>query len=99
MMRGDQFNECRLGCLLPKIRYSAKPFLQLHIIQPQRVSNRIQTMLPGQFHRGLPEWLRQLRSMRPGAAKLIQLALQLNDWIGDGGCNFAVQYQPTSSAD
>lgn len=28
------------GCLLPQVRNSSEPFLRLHIIQPQRVSNR-----------------------------------------------------------
>jgi hypothetical protein len=98
-MRRDQLNECRLGRILAKIRYSAKPLFQLHIIQPKRMSNRIQTMLPSQFHASLPKRFRQLRPSRLGAAKLIQLALKLNDWLGGGGCDFAVQYQPTSSTD
>jgi hypothetical protein len=37
--------------------------------------------------------------MRPRASKLIQLALQLNDWLWDRRLHFAVQYQPTSAAD
>jgi len=41
-------------------------------------------MLPGQLHRCLPQRLRQPGSMRLRASKLIQLALQLNDWLGDG---------------
>lgn len=98
-MRSDQFNECRLGCILPQLRNSPEPFLQLHIIQPQRVSNRIQTVLPRQFDGSLPQRLRQLRPSRLGAAKLIKLALKLNNWFGYGGCDFAVQSQPTSTAD
>jgi hypothetical protein len=38
-------------------------------------------MLPGQFDRGLRQWLRQLRPPRLGAAKLIELTLQLQQTI------------------
>ena len=73
---------------------SAEPFLQPHVVQPQRVRDRIYAVLPGQFDRSLPQRLRQLRPPRLGAAKLIQLALQLHDWLGDGWCAFAVHDQP-----
>src|ERR1700676_2842193 len=53
----------------------------------------IDTVLPGQFDRTLPQRLRQLRPPRLGAAKLIQLALQLGDWLRNG-CAFAVHNQP-----
>src|SRR5713101_7605571 len=53
----------------------------------------IDTVLPGQFDRTLPQRLRQLRPPRLGAAKLIQLALQLGDWLGNGYA-FAVHNQP-----
>ena len=46
--------------------------------------NRIHAVLPGQLDRSLPQRLRQLRPPRLGAAKLIQLALQLHDWFGNG---------------
>jgi hypothetical protein len=44
-------------------------------------------------HRGLPQWLRQLRPPRLGAAKLVQLALQLHDCLRDRWCDLAVHYQ------
>ena len=66
------------------MRNLPQPFLQSHIVQPQRMSYRIHAMLPGQLHRSLPQRLRQPGSMRLRASKLIQLALQLNDWLGDG---------------
>src|SRR5713101_1873615 len=53
----------------------------------------IDTVLPGQFDRTLPQRLRQLRPPRLAAAKLIQLALQLGDWLRNG-CAFAVHNQP-----
>jgi hypothetical protein len=59
----------------------------------------MQTVLPSQLYRGLPKRLRQFRPMRPTAAKLIKPSLQLRDWLGDRGCAFIVQYQPTSAAD
>jgi hypothetical protein len=37
--------------------------------------------------------------MRLSASKLIQLALQVHDWLGDKGCAFVLQYQPSSAAD
>jgi hypothetical protein len=63
------------------------------------MSNRMLTVLPSQPYRGLPKRLRQFRPMRPTAAKLIKPSLQLHDWLGDTGCAFIVQYQPTSAAD
>src|SRR5438128_378690 len=57
----------------------------------------IDTVLPGQFDRTLPQRLRQLRPPRLGAAKLIQLALQLGDWLRNG-CAFAVHNQPPPDA-
>ena len=98
-MRSNQFNECRLGCLLWRARNSVEPLLQPHIVQPQWMGNRIHTVLPGQLHRSLPKSLRQLLPMRLRVAKLIQLPLQLLDWTRDGQCAFAIQYQPTSTAD
>ena len=53
----------------------------------------IHTVLPGQFDRGLPQRLRQLRTPRLGAPKLLQLALQLRHWFWNG-CAFTVHYQP-----
>src|SRR5258708_12478323 len=50
-------------------------------------------MLPRQFDGSLPQRLRQLRPPRLSAAKLIQLALQLVDWLGNS-CAFAVHIQP-----
>ena len=70
----------------PRPRSSAEPLLQPHIVQPQRVRNRIHTVLPRQFHRRLPQRLRQLRPPRLRAPKLIQLVLQLRDWFGNGVC-------------
>jgi len=55
-----------------------------------RVRDGIYAMLPGQFDRSLPQWLRQLRPSRLGAAKLIQLALQLRDRLRDRWCAFRV---------
>src|ERR1017187_1445421 len=52
-----------------------------------------------QFHCGLPKRLRKLGPMRLSASKLIQLALQVHDWLGDRGCAFVLQYQPSSAAD
>jgi hypothetical protein len=63
------------------------------------MSNRMQTMLPRQFYCRLPKRLRQLRPMRPRAAKLIKPSMQLHDWLRDRGSTFVVQYQPTSAAD
>jgi len=79
-MRRDHFNECRRGCLLFRIRNAVEPLLQPRIVQPQRMSDRIHAMLPGQLHRSPLQRLRQLRPMRPGAAKLIQPSLQVHDW-------------------
>jgi hypothetical protein len=63
------------------------------------MSNRMQTVLTRQIYRRLPKRLRQPRPMRLRAAKLIKPSLQLHDWLGDTGCAFIVQYQPTSAAD
>src|ERR1035441_1476742 len=82
-MRRDQFHECRLGCLSSEAGNSTEPFLQAHIVQAKRVRDGVHTVLPGEFDRSLPEWLRQLRSLRLGATELIQLALQLRDRLGD----------------
>ncbi len=98
-MRSDQFDECRRGCLLLDGRKSLKSPLQPHIVQPQRMSNRMQTVRPRQFYCRLPKRLRQLRPMRLCAAKLIKPSLQLRDWLRDGGCVFVVQYQPTLATD
>jgi len=46
---------------------------------------RVETVLPDQFNRRLPQWLRQLRPSRLRVAKLIQLALQLQDWRNGNG--------------
>ena len=54
MWRG-QFDECRLACLASEAGNSAEPFLQSHIIQPQRVRDRIYAVLSGQFDRSLPK--------------------------------------------
>jgi hypothetical protein len=59
----------------------------------------MQTVFPRQFHCGLPKRLRKLGPMRLSASKLIQLALQVHDWLGDRGCAFVLQYQPSSAAD
>jgi len=49
-------------------------------------------MLPGQFHRSIPERVWQLCPPRPRAAKFLQLALQLRNWFGNG--LFSVHLQP-----
>ena len=90
----DQFDECRPGCLSPVAGRFAKPFLQPHIIQPQRLRDGINSVLPGQFDRRLPQRLRQLRPPLLSAAELIQLALQLHDWLGNGWFGFAAHDQP-----
>jgi hypothetical protein len=63
------------------------------------MSNRMQTVLPRQFYCRLPKRLRQLRPMRPTAAKLIKPTLQLRDRLRNGRYAFAVQSQPTSATD
>jgi hypothetical protein len=98
-MRSDQLDKRRRGHLLLRARNCFEALLQTHIVQPQRMSDRMQTVLPRQFYCGLPKRLRQLRPMRLHAAKLIKPSLQLRDWLGDTGCAFIVQYQPTSAAD
>jgi hypothetical protein len=55
--------------------------------------NRIYAMLPGQFDRGLRQWLRQLRPPRLGAAKLIELTLQLRNRFRNRSCLFPVHDQ------
>jgi hypothetical protein len=60
---------------------------------------RHQSALTRQFYRGLQKRLMQLRPMRTTAEKLIKPSLQLHDRLGDRGCAFAVQYQPTLAAD
>ena len=99
-MVSDQFNECRFGCLLSGARSPVEPLLQPRIVQPKRMSDRIDTVLPGQASTAA------CRSVsgsfaRTGlhAAKLIQLPLQLLDRIGNGRCAFTVQYQPTPVTD
>ncbi len=98
-MRSDQLDKHRRGCLLLRARNSFESLLQTHIVQPQRMSDRMQTVLPRQFYCGLPKRLRQLRPMRLRAAKLIKPSLQLRDWLRDGGCVFVVQCQPTLATD
>ena len=98
-MRSYQLHKRRRGWLSGATRSALETLLQLRIVQPQRMSNRIHAVFPGQFHSGLPYGLRKLRPMWPGAAKLIQPPLQLDDWLGSGGCDFLVQDQPTSAAD
>jgi len=82
-MRGDRFHECRLGCLLLGDRNSVEPLLQPRIVQPQRMSDRIHAVLPGQFHRSLPQRLRQPGPMRTATSELLQLALKLHNWFGN----------------
>jgi hypothetical protein len=48
------------------------------------MGDRIHAVLPGQFDRSLPQCFRQLCPPRPGASKLLQLALQLRDRFWDG---------------
>jgi hypothetical protein len=55
------------------------------------MSNGMQSVFPRQFYRGLPKRLRQLRPMRPTAAKLIKPLLQLRDRLGDTGSAFVIQ--------
>jgi hypothetical protein len=57
--------------------------LQPHVVQPERMRDGIHTVLPGQFDRRLPQRLRQFRPLRLGTAKLIHLALQLQDGLGN----------------
>jgi hypothetical protein len=74
--RRDELDESWLGCSFPPAGWnSTELFLQPRIIQPQTVGYRINTVLPSQFDRSLPEGLRQLRPPRLDAAKLLQLAL------------------------
>ena len=75
--RRNQFDECRLAFLAPNDGDSPQPLLQPHVVKPQWMRDRIYAVLPGQFDRGLPQRLRQLCPSRLGAAKLIQLKLQL----------------------
>jgi len=72
---------------------SAESSLKPHVVQPQRVRDRIYAVLSGQLDRSLPQWLWQLRPLRLGAAKLIQLALQLYDRLRDRWCAFPVHDQ------
>jgi hypothetical protein len=78
-----QFDEYRLTRLASEGGHAAESSLQPHVVQSQRVRDRIYAILAGQFDRSLPQWLRQLRPVRSGAAKLIQLALQLHDRLRD----------------
>jgi hypothetical protein len=50
-------------------------------------------MLSGQPDRSLLQRLRQLRPSLLGAAKLIQLALQLHDRLRDRECAFSLHSQ------
>jgi hypothetical protein len=54
----------------------------------------IDAMLLGQFERSLPTATRKPRPPRLGAAKLIQLMLQLR-LARNGWCAFVVHYRPT----
>ena len=56
-------------------------------------------MLPGQFDRSLPQRFRQLLPPRLGASKLIQLALQLRDWFGNGCVLMRFMINRTSAAE
>ena len=82
--RRDQFDKCRLGRLLFGARNSVEPFLQPRIVQPQRMSDRIHTVFTGQFHRSLPQCLRELRPMGPGAPNssnsLVATARSAPEW-------------------
>jgi hypothetical protein len=70
------------------IRNAVEPLLKPRIVQPQRMSYRIHTMLASQLHRSLPQRLRQLRPMWLSAARLIQLPLQLLDRTRNGRLRF-----------
>jgi hypothetical protein len=85
-MSRNQFHESRRGRLLlfANNRTSREAPLQPHVVQPQRMSNRMQTVLPRQFYRSLPQRFGNLRPVRLSTAKLIQLPLQLNDGLRDG---------------
>ena len=50
----DQFDEYRLGCFASEGGNSTEPFLQSHIVQPQRVRDEIYAMLASQVDSGLP---------------------------------------------
>jgi len=91
--RRDQLDKRRLGGLRPEAWRYTEPLLQPHVVQPQRVRNGIDAVLPGQFDRSLPQRFRQLRSYRLGASELLQLALQLRDWFGNGSA-LTVHDQP-----
>lgn len=50
-------------------------------------------MLAGKFDRSVPQRFRQLCPSRLGVSKLLQLALQLQDWLWNEFA-FTVHYQP-----
>src|SRR5580658_11163806 len=94
-----QFDECRFARLASEGGNSAEPSLQPHVVQPQRVRDGIYAMLSGQLDRSLPQWLWQLRPLRLGATKLIQLALQLHDRLRDRWCALPVHDQAPPAPD
>jgi hypothetical protein len=57
------------------------------------MSDGIDTVLSGQFHRGLPQRLRQFRPRWLAVPKLLQLALKLYHWFWNGSA-CTVHYQP-----
>jgi hypothetical protein len=53
----------------------------------------IHAMLAGKFDRSVPQRFRQLCRSRLGVSKLLQLALQWQDWLWNEFA-FTVHYQP-----
>jgi hypothetical protein len=56
-------------------------------------------MLSGQLDRSLPQWLRQLRPSRLGAAELLQLALQLENCFWNRRGAFPIHDQAPPAPD
>ncbi len=77
----NQFHESRRSRLLlfRDLGNGCKTALQSHSVQAQRMSHRIQTMPMRQFHRRLPQRLRNPGPMRIRTAKLLQPTLQLQN--------------------
>src|SRR5450759_4641899 len=51
LLRRDQLDERRLGCLTPDDGDSTQSFFQTHIVEPQWVRDGIYAVLSGQFDR------------------------------------------------
>ena len=75
-----------------------QPFLQLRIVQSERMSNQIQAMFPRKLNGRLPKRFRQPGPMRMAAAELLKLALQLRNWFGKRRSSLVPHYQPSLAA-